>query len=108
MAPVRTLAQQRRGYFARPSVGRPDGAVFHPSAWRGEDLSPDRWRVVLTDAELDELGGLADRFLIPQAYNAERFDCDLSAFPTIRRITASCLELEAFRAATPEAQPDAE
>lgn len=63
MAPVRTLAQQRRGYFARPSVGRPDGAVFHPSAWRGEDLSPDRWRVVLTDAELDELGGLADRFL---------------------------------------------
>lgn len=52
--------------------------------------------------------GLADLFLVPQVYNAERFDCDLSAFPTIRRITSTCLELEAFSAATPEAQPDAE
>ena len=52
--------------------------------------------------------GLADLCLVPQVYNAERFDCDLTGFPTIRRITSACLELEAFRAALPEAQPDAE
>jgi maleylacetoacetate isomerase len=52
--------------------------------------------------------GLADLFLVPQVYNAERFHCDLSAFPTIRRITSTCLELETFSEATPEAQPDAE
>ena len=52
--------------------------------------------------------GLADIFLVPQVYNAERFDCDLSPFPTIRRIVARCLELDAFVEAAPEAQPDAE
>jgi maleylacetoacetate isomerase len=52
--------------------------------------------------------GLADVFLVPQVYNAERFGCDLTPYPIIRRINASCLELEPFRAAAPEAQPDAE
>jgi maleylpyruvate isomerase len=52
--------------------------------------------------------GLADVFLVPQVFNAERFDCDLSAFPVIRRINAACLELAAFQAALPANQPDAE
>jgi len=50
---------------------------------------------------------LADVCLVPQVYNAERFGCDLSPFPTIARINAACLELEAFAAARPERQPDA-
>jgi maleylacetoacetate isomerase len=51
--------------------------------------------------------GLADCFLVPQVYNAERFDCDLSAFPVIRRIVSHCRQLEAFDTAQPERQPDA-
>lgn len=51
---------------------------------------------------------LADVCLVPQVYNARRFDCDLEAYPTIRRIDAACLALETFRMAAPEAQPDAE
>lgn len=51
---------------------------------------------------------LADACLVPQVYNARRFDCDLEPYPTIRRIDAACLELEAFRRAAPGAQPDAE
>ena len=51
---------------------------------------------------------LADCCLIPQLYNAVRFDCPLDAFPTIRRIDAHCSELQAFRDASPENQPDAE
>ncbi|MBB3232759.1 maleylacetoacetate isomerase [Halomonas stenophila] len=49
---------------------------------------------------------LADICLVPQVFNAERFDCDLSAYPTIRRIVASCRALPAFQQAAPEAQPD--
>ncbi len=50
---------------------------------------------------------LADACLVPQVYNARRFDCPLDAYPTIRRIDAACLTLPAFDLARPESQPDA-
>lgn len=50
---------------------------------------------------------LADLFLVPQMFGARRFGVDLSALPTLVRIAAACGELEAFRRAAPEAQPDA-
>lgn len=50
----------------------------------------------------------ADLCLVPQVANARRFECDLSAMPTIVRIDARCQELEAFRQAAPANQPDAE
>ncbi len=52
--------------------------------------------------------GLADACLVPQVYNARRFDCDLSAFPTVVRIDEACRELPAFDLAQPEKQPDFE
>ena len=51
--------------------------------------------------------GLADACLVPQVYNARRWKLPLDDYPTIRRIDAACGELEAFRGAAPEAQPDA-
>lgn len=50
---------------------------------------------------------LADVYLVPQVWNARRFDTPLEAFPEIARIDANCNELDAFRVATPENQPDA-
>ena len=50
---------------------------------------------------------LADLALVPQMFNAERFDCPLDAYPTLRRITAHCRSLPAFQAAAPSACPDA-
>ncbi|MEA3412370.1 MAG: maleylacetoacetate isomerase [Pseudomonadota bacterium] len=50
---------------------------------------------------------LADACLVPQVYNARRYQCDLSAYPTILRIEANCQALPAFREAVPENQPDA-
>ncbi len=38
----------------------------------------------------------ADLLLVPQVYNANRFQCDLSAYPTIQAINAYCLSLPAF------------
>jgi maleylpyruvate isomerase len=51
---------------------------------------------------------MADVCLVPQIYNAQRFGCDLSAFPTALKINENCLEEAAFRDALPENQPDAE
>jgi maleylpyruvate isomerase len=52
--------------------------------------------------------GLADCCLIPQLFNARRFDCDLSRYPRLLAIDASCAEIQAFREAAPDRQPDAE
>jgi maleylacetoacetate isomerase len=46
---------------------------------------------------------LVDVCLVPQMYNARRFETDMSAFPRLVRIDAACNELEAFRKAAPEA-----
>jgi len=51
--------------------------------------------------------GLADAFLVPQIYNARRFDCDLKKFPTLLRIDANCAALPAFQSAHPDKQGDA-
>ncbi len=52
--------------------------------------------------------GLADICLVPQVINNTRFNVDMTPYPTISRINAACLELEAFKAALPANQPDAE
>jgi maleylacetoacetate isomerase len=49
---------------------------------------------------------MADAFLVPQVYNAERAGVDLIPFPTVRRIYEECNKLPAFSAAAPERQPD--
>jgi maleylacetoacetate isomerase len=51
---------------------------------------------------------MADCCLVPQLYNARRFDCALAPYPTLTRIGANCEALPAFRDAAPERQPDAE
>lgn len=51
---------------------------------------------------------LADCCLIPQVANAQRLNCDLSPMPTIMRINAACVALDAFSRAAPSQQPDAE
>ena len=51
---------------------------------------------------------LADIFLVPQIFNAQRFACRLDHVPTVMRIHERCLALPAFAAAVPAGQPDAE
>ncbi len=50
--------------------------------------------------------GLADIALVPQVVNSERYRLDLSPFPTLARIYANCMQLDAFAAAHPNNQPD--
>jgi len=51
---------------------------------------------------------LADCCLVPQVFNARRFDCPLDDYPTLLRIHSNCERLEAFQRAAPGVQPDAE
>jgi maleylacetoacetate isomerase len=51
--------------------------------------------------------GLADCLLVPQIYNAERFECPLQAYPTVMRVNAACLALPAFANTHPGVCPDA-
>jgi maleylpyruvate isomerase len=51
---------------------------------------------------------MADCFLVPQVFNAQRFDIDIAAYPNVERINALCVDMPAFAAAHPSKQPDAE
>ena len=51
---------------------------------------------------------MADCCLVPQVFNARRFDVDLSPYPTIMRIHDACMALPAFDAAQPSRQPEAD
>jgi maleylacetoacetate isomerase len=50
--------------------------------------------------------GLADIVLAPQVVNSERYQLDLSPYPTVARIHGECMKLDAFSAAHPSNQPD--
>ena len=50
---------------------------------------------------------MADICLVPQVYNAQRWSVDMSPFPTVQRIAAECMKMDAFERARPEKQPDA-
>jgi maleylpyruvate isomerase len=51
---------------------------------------------------------LADCCLVPQVFNAQRFEVDTGPYPTVMRINAACAALPAFQQAHPSQQPDAE
>jgi maleylpyruvate isomerase len=48
---------------------------------------------------------IADLFLVPQVANALRYKVDISAYPRVRRIYDSCLQLPSFSRAHPDNHP---
>lgn len=68
-------------------------------------------RLLVTDSRTGDFcdgnrPGLADIALAPQVFNSERYRLDLSPYPTIARIYANCMKLDAFARAHPNNQPD--
>jgi len=51
---------------------------------------------------------LADCCLVPQVFNAERFECRLEHVPNVMRVFAACMALPAFEGTAPGHCPDAE
>lgn len=50
--------------------------------------------------------GLADAFIVPQIFAAARFGVDLTACPKMMAVAEACNELQAFKDAHPDNQPD--
>lgn len=76
--------------------------------WLTRTFEPIEARLAQYDAGdfLFNAPGLFEVVLLPQVYNAERFDFDFQPYPHIRRIADACLALEAFRLAHPDHQID--
>jgi len=51
---------------------------------------------------------MADCCLVPQIFNAKRYQSDLTPYPDTMRVFEACMKLEAFDRAQPSRQPDAE
>jgi maleylacetoacetate isomerase len=49
---------------------------------------------------------LADCVLVPQIFNAQRYECRLDHLPTVMRVFEACMALEAFAKTQPSAYPD--
>jgi maleylacetoacetate isomerase/maleylpyruvate isomerase len=50
---------------------------------------------------------LADCVLVPQIFNAQRFECRLDHVPQVMRVFEACMKLAAFEETRPEKCPDA-
>ncbi len=76
--------------------------------WLRRTLDPVEARLAQLDTGdfLFDAPGLFEVVLLPQLYNARRFEYDLSASPHTTRIEAACLALPAFQRAHPDNQPE--
>jgi maleylacetoacetate isomerase/maleylpyruvate isomerase len=50
---------------------------------------------------------MADCLLVPQIFNAQRFECRLEHVPNVMRVFEACMALDAFESTRPEKCPDA-
>jgi hypothetical protein len=49
---------------------------------------------------------MADMCLVPQVYNARRYEMSMEQWPILSGIERNCLKLQSFVDASPEHQPD--
>lgn len=76
--------------------------------WLARTLGPLETRLAQlgTGDFLFEKPGIFEVVLLPQIYNARRFQYDFSASPRMIQIEQACLALPAFQRAHPDNQPD--
>ena len=106
--PINNLRVLR--YLSRP-LGHDQAAI---GAWYNHWIADgfDAFeRLIAADARTGtfcdgDAPGLADVALVPQVVNSERYQLDLSPYPTITRIYENCMRIDAFALAHPNNQPD--
>ncbi len=96
-------------YLKRELSGNEEQVSAWYTAWvrRGFDAVEKTLAETAGDFCFGDNPTFADCCLIPQVFNADRFDVPTRDYPTIRRVNDHCLSLAAFTKAAPAAQPDA-
>ena len=101
-------------------ICNPSVVAHHAAAFDGSDDDRKIWMQHFIDKGLravevlanhpasgrflhGDSAGLADIVLVPQLYNARRWDVPLDDMPRLTAINAACRDLPAFAAAAPEA-----
>jgi maleylacetoacetate isomerase/maleylpyruvate isomerase len=107
---IHPLNNLRTLTYLRKSLGQDEEQV---SAWYRHWIADGLARVEadLLQSETFCYGDtptIADCCLVPQVFNAKRYQCDLSPYPRAMRVFGECMKLEAFERAQPSRQPDAE
>ncbi|MBT4762580.1 MAG: maleylacetoacetate isomerase [Bdellovibrionaceae bacterium] len=73
---------------------------------RGFDALEKQLRRNTGQYSMGNILSAVDLYLIPQVYNAFRFNVDMQRYTTIQKIYDNCMTLEAFKKADPHCQPD--
>ena len=108
---IHPLNNLRVQLYLRKELGADDAALHAwMTHWMHEVFRSAELTAVTHDGPFvfGEAVTLADCCLVPQLYNAHRFDIPLDDFPTLLAVEKHCLSLPEFKAAVPEKQPDAE
>jgi len=109
---IHPLNNLRVTNYLRSPLGHDDSTVNAWYAhWIGEGFRALEERARRLSGDGRHMFGsavtLADICLVPQMYNARRFNCDVGPYPTLRAICAYLETLPPFAKAAPEVQPDA-
>lgn len=93
---------------AKFASGQSDGAISMQS-WMQHFIAPGLAAVeqMVSDGDFcfGDQASLADICLMPQIYNAQRWDIDLEPMPRLRRISSALAQIPAFAAAHPDRTP---
>lgn len=103
-ADVQPLQNQRvQKYLRREFAASEDQVIAWIHRWIGDGLAS-------LEAQAPDDGffggnspNIADIYLVPQMYNARRYELDLSPYPRLVRIDAACRALDSIAQAAPEA-----
>ncbi|HEX4647749.1 MAG TPA: maleylacetoacetate isomerase [Steroidobacteraceae bacterium] len=109
---IHPLGNTRVLAYLRATFGADDKAVnAWVAEWIGAGFRALEERVRRTSGDGRHMFGsqitLADLCIVPQMYNARRYEVDVQPYPRLREICAHLERLPAFARAAPEAQPDA-
>ena len=110
---IHPLQNARVLKYLRSELGQDESGILKwCQRWLGDGLlACERLlnqKKVETEFCFGNTPGMADVFLVPQIFSANRFDVDLSKMPGLVRIARECNTLAAFQEAHPENQPDYE
>jgi len=110
-ADTHPLHNLRVGRYLKTTLGADDGAVTAWNRhWIAEGLGAVETMVAARGRGFayGDTPTIADCFIVPALYSANRFGVDVSAFPKLVAAAEKAAALPAFEAAHPSAQPDAD